>query len=106
MGQDGGPDPRSERRRSANDRCQDPRHRFAPIGLHEDPEFGGSRATLAARGPLSLQRQSANVGRAMATNNNRLPVRAPPEGNKTPAAPRPPGSALLSIAQALLDKSK
>lgn len=42
----------------------------------------------------------------MATNNNRLPVRAPPEGNQTPAAPRQPGSALLSIAQALLDKSK
>ena len=42
----------------------------------------------------------------MATNNNRLPVRAPPSGNQTPAAPRQPGSALLSIAQALLDKSK
>ena len=43
---------------------------------------------------------------AMATTNNRLPVRAPPEGNMTPAAPRPAGSALLSLAQALIDKSK
>jgi hypothetical protein len=43
----------------------------------------------------------------MATNNNnRLPVRAPPAGDQTPAAPRQPGSALLSIAQALLDKGK
>lgn len=42
----------------------------------------------------------------MATTNNRLPVRAPPEGNLTPAAPRPAGSALLSLAQALIDKSK
>jgi hypothetical protein len=42
----------------------------------------------------------------MATNNNRLPVKATPEGNQLPAAPRPPGSALLSLAQALIDKSK
>lgn len=40
------------------------------------------------------------------TNNNRLPVRATSDGNQLPAAPRPPGSALLSIAQALIDKSK
>lgn len=42
----------------------------------------------------------------MANTNNRLPARVPPAGNQTPAAPRQPGSALLSIAQALIDKSK
>lgn len=43
----------------------------------------------------------------MATNNNnRLPVRAPPDDHNKPAPPRQPGSALLSIAQALIDKSK